>query len=191
MKIFLGIIFSIASSLAFCQNVKIDFKIENQNSITKYLDDKKVEYTLDDIAILRDIKVFGDYGKTERLVVPEAYFFNKDGFLLKNNNKGVGCGASIKNLSKILKSKYDVNETISTRLKDYKILGNNDVLTEQYDIYILINWAIFLDSNNETSFNWYKSLKSNKDLKIKVILINLDVQESWNLTEGQKKFLGV
>jgi len=55
----------------------------------------------------------------------------------------------------------------------------------------LINWAIFLDSNNETSFNWYKSLKSNKDLKIKVILINLDVQESWNLTEGQKKFLGV
>ena len=60
---FLGIIFSIASSLAFCQNVKIDFKIENQNSITKYLDDKKVEYTLDDIAILRDIKVFGDYGK--------------------------------------------------------------------------------------------------------------------------------
>ena len=191
MKIFLGIIFSIASSLAFCQNVKIDFKIENQNSITKYLDDKKVEYTLDDIAILRDIKVFGDYGKTERLVVPEAYFFNKDGFLLKNNNKGVGCGASIKNLSKILKSKYDINETISTRLKDYKILGNNDVLTEQYDIYILINWAIFLDSNNETSFNWYKSLKSNKDLKIKVILINLDVQESWNLTEGQKKFLGV
>ena len=172
-------------------NVKIDFKIENQNSITKYLDEKKVEYTLDDIAILRDIKVFGDYGKTERLVVPEAYFFNKDGFLLKNNNKGVGCGASIKNLSKILKSKYDVNETISTRLKDYKILGNNDVLTEQYDIYILINWAIFLDSNNETSFNWYKSLKSNKDLKIKVILINLDVQESWNLTEGQKKFLGV
>lgn len=191
MKFFLGIIFSIASSLAFCQNVKIDFKIENQNSITKYLDEKKVEYTLDDIAILRDIKVFGDYGKTERLVVPEAYFFNKDGFLLKNNNKGVGCGASIKNLSKILKSKYDVNETISTRLKDYKILGNNDVLTEQYDIYILINWAIFLDSNNETSFNWYKSLKSNKDLKIKVILINLDVQESWNLTEGQKKFLGV
>ena len=191
MKFFLGIIFSIASSLAFSQNVKIDFKIENQNSITKYLDDKKVEYTLDDIAILRDIKVFGDYGKTERLVVPEAYFFNKDGFLLKNNNKGVGCGASIKNLSKILKSKYDVNETISTRLKDYKILGNNDVLTEQYDIYILINWAIFLDSNNETSFNWYKSLKSNKDLKIKVILINLDVQESWNLTEGQKKFLGV
>ncbi len=191
MKIFLGIIFSIASSLAFCQNVKIDFKIENLNSITKYLDEKKVEYTLDDIAILRDIKVFGDYGKTERLVVPEAYFFNKDGFLLKNNNKGVGCGASIKNLSKILKSKYDVNETISTRLKDYKILGNNDVLTEQYDIYILINWAIFLDSNNETSFNWYKSLKSNKDLKIKVILINLDVQESWNLTEGQKKFLGV
>ena len=191
MKIFLGIIFSIASSLAFCQNVKIDFKIENQNSITKYLDEKKVEYTLDDIAILRDIKVFGDYGKTERLVVPEAYFFNKDGFLLKNNNKGVGCGASIKNLSKILKSKYDVNETISTRLRDYKILGNNDVLTEQYDIYILINWAIFLDSNNETSFNWYKSLKSNKDLKIKVILINLDVQESWNLTEGQKKFLGV
>lgn len=191
MKFFLGILFSLISSIAICQNVTIEFKIESQNSIIEYLDNKRVEYSLDDIAILKDIKVFGDYGKTERLVVPEAYFFNRDGFLLKNNNKGISCGASIKNLSKILKSKYDSNQTITAWLSDYIILGDKETLFKEYDIYILINWAIFLDSNNEVSFNWYKSLKSNKDLKIKVILINLDVQESWNLTEGQKKFLGV
>jgi hypothetical protein len=71
------------------------------------------------------------------------------------------------------------------------MLGNTASSTDVYDIYVLINWAIFLDSNNETSFNWYTSLKNNKELKIKVILINLDVQEIWNLTDGQKEFLGV
>ncbi|WP_291113737.1 hypothetical protein [Flavobacterium sp. UBA6135] len=191
MKFFLATIVSFFSSIAICQKVDIEFKIENQNSLIEYLDKKKVDYTLDDVAILKDIKVFGDYGKTERLVVPEAYFFNKEGFLIKNKKKGISCGATIKDLSKILKSKYDSNQKITTWMNDFKILGKNDLLSEDYDIYILINWAIFLDSNNEISFNWYKSLKSNKDLKIKVILINLDVQESWNLTEGQKIFLGV
>ena len=71
------------------------------------------------------------------------------------------------------------------------MLGTTDISSDDYDIYVLINWAIFLDSNNETSFNWYTSLKNNKELKIKVLLINLDVQETWQLTDKQKEFLGV
>ena len=46
MKFFLGIIFSIASSLAFCQNVKIDFKIELSDSngdIIIGLNDNEIE----------------------------------------------------------------------------------------------------------------------------------------------------
>ena len=35
------------------------------------------------------------------------------------------------------------------------------------------------------------SLKEKKDVKIKVLLVNLDVQESWNLTEAQKQYLGI
>ena len=191
MKIFIGVIFCLISTLTFSQKVAINFKIENEKSFVDYLHEKKLEYTLDDIAILKDIKVFSDYSKTERLVVPEAYFFNKEGFLLKNKNRGVGCGANIKNISKILKSKNDTNQQIKNWLKDYQILGTTDSLSDEYDIYVLINWAIFLDSNNATSFNWYSSLKNNKELKIKVILINLDVQEIWKLTDGQKEFLGV
>lgn len=191
MKIFIGVIFCLISTLTFSQKIAINFKIENEKSIVDYLDEKKLVYNLEDIAILKDIKVFSDYGNTERLVVPEAYFFNKEGFLLKNKNKGVGCGASIKNITKIIKSKFDTNQQIKNWLKDYQILGTTDVSSDEYDICVLINWAIFLDSNNETSFKWYTSLKNNKELKIKVILINLDVQEIWNLTDGQKEFLGV
>ena len=87
MKIFIGVFFCLISTLTFSQKIAINFKIENEKSIVDYLDEKKLVYNLEDIAILKDIKVFSDYGKTERLVVPEAYFFNKEGFLLKNKNK--------------------------------------------------------------------------------------------------------
>ena len=51
---------------------------------------------LDDIAILKDTKVFRDYGKTDKLVVPEVCFFNKDGFLLENENTELNLALPLK-----------------------------------------------------------------------------------------------
>ncbi len=191
MKFFLSILFCLFSSLVICQKVEITFKSVNQDSLFNYLNKNQISYDLDDLAILKDIKVFSNYSATERLAVPEAYFFNKDGFLLKNKNKGISCGATIKDLTKIMKSKIDINQQLSTWFEELTFLGTQPSLEETYDICVLINWAIFLDSNNQTSFNWYQSLKENKVLKVKVVLVNLDVQESWNLTKGQKQFLGI
>jgi hypothetical protein len=191
MKFLFSLLFVLFSSLAVCQKVEITFKSVNQDSIFNYLAKYKISYDLDDLAILKNIKVFSNYSVTERLAVPEAYFFNTDGFLLKNKNKGVSCGATVKDLSKIIKSKIDSNQRLSNWFDELTFLGNETFLSEKYDLYILINWALFLDSYNETSFNWYRSLKEKKDLKIKVILVNLDVQESWDLTEGQKQYLGI
>lgn len=191
MKFFLSILFCLFSSLVICQKVEITFKSVNQDSLFNYLNKNQISYDLDDLAILKDIKVFSNYSATERLAVPEAYFFNKDGFLLKNKNKGISCGATIKDLTKIMKSKIDINQQLSTWFEELTFLGTQSSLEETYDICVLINWAIFLDSNNQTSFNWYQSLKENKVLKVKVVLVNLDVQESWNLTKGQKQFLGI
>lgn len=191
MKFFLSILFCLFSSLVICQKVEITFKSVNQDSLFNYLNKNQISYDLDNLAILKDIKVFSNYSATERLAVPEAYFFNKDGFLLKNKNKGISCGATIKDLTKIMKSKIDINQQLSTWFEELTFLGTQPSLEETYDIYVLINWAIFLDSNNQTSFNWYQSLKENKVLKVKVVLVNLDVQESWNLTKGQKQFLGI
>ena len=191
MKFFLSILFCLFSSLVICQKVEITFKSVNQDSLFNYLNKNQISYDLDDLAILKDIKVFSNYSATERLAVPGAYFFNKDGFLLKNKNKGISCGATIKDLTKIMKSKIDINQQLSTWFEELTFLGTQPSLEETYDICVLINWAIFLDSNNQTSFNWYQSLKENKVLKVKVVLVNLDVQESWNLTKGQKQFLGI
>lgn len=191
MKFLFSLLFVLSSSFAFCQKVDITFKSINQDSILTYLAKHQVLYEMDDLAILKNIKVFANYSETERLAVPEAYFFNTDGFLLKNKNEGVRCGATIKDLSKIMKSKIDSNQPLSNWLDELTFLGTETFLSETYDLYVFINWALFLDSYNETSFNWYRSLKEKKELKIKVILVNLDVQESWHLTEGQKQFLGI
>jgi hypothetical protein len=191
MKFLFSLLLVLFSSLAVCQNVEITFKSVNQDSIFNYLAKNNISYNLDDLAILKNIKVLSNYSESERLVVPEAYFFNKDGFLIKNKNKGVSCGATIKDLSKIMKSKIDSSQVLFKWFDELTFLGNQTFLSEKYDLYILINWALFLDSYNETSFNWYHSLKEKKDVKIKVLLVNLDVQESWNLTEAQKQYLGI
>lgn len=191
MKFYLSLLFCFFCSLVLCQKVDITFKSVNQDSLINYLNKNQISYDLDDLAILKDIKVFGNYSATQRLAVPDAYFFNTDGFLLKNKNKGISCGANIKDLSKIMKSKIDSNQPLSNWLDELTFLGTETFLSETYDLYVFINWALFLDSNNETSFNWYRSLKEKKELKIKVILVNLDVQETWHLTEGQKQFLGI
>ena len=167
MKFLFSLLLVLFSSLAVCQNVEITFKSVNQDSIFNYLAKNNISYNLDDLAILKNIKVLSNYSESERLVVPEAYFFNKDGFLIKNKNKGVSCGATIKDLSKIMKSKIDSSQVLFKWFDELTFLGNQTFLSEKYDLYILINWALFLDSYNETSFNWYRSLKGKKDLKIK------------------------
>ena len=86
MKFLFSLLFVLFSSLAVCQKVEITFKSVNQDSIFNYLAKYKISYDLDDLAILKNIKVFSNYSVTERLAVPEAYFFNTDGFLLKNKN---------------------------------------------------------------------------------------------------------
>lgn len=191
MKYFLTIsiiLFSVNSF--FCQKNEIKFKLETENSLIEYLNRNDVLYSLEEIATLKDIQAFSKYSKEEKLVVPEAFFFNKDGYLIKNSSKSINCGSSVKHLKKLSSAKYNVNEKFTDWINEFTFLDKK-VDSENYDLYILINWAIFLDDYNEVSFNWYKSIKEKKELKIKVILVNLDVQENWNLNENQKEYLGI
>ena len=189
-QILIFLIFILYAGFSYSQNNQIKFKLENKNSLIEYLDANQVSYSFEEIATLKDIRIFSEYSKTKKLAVPEAFFFNKDGFLIENNSKAISCGSSVKHLKKLASAKYNANEKFSDWVEKLTILDKKDDL-ENYDLYILINWAIFLDANNEVSFNWFKSIKDKTELKIKVILVNLDVQENWNLTEGQKEYLGI
>jgi hypothetical protein len=188
-KLLILIFFSIQS---FSQKkVEVNFQIENDSSIVKYLVEKKVDFINNQIATLKTFNGFVRFNNEGKLVIPEAYFYNSKGELINNKGKGVNCGSEIKELEKISKMKSYPNNTFNDFLKDVDIIENEKNVENSFDLYIVITWGKFLNSESETSLNWFSNIRKVKEMKIKILLLNLDLQEKWNLTDDQKKALGI
>lgn len=190
----------ITISCTITRNASIEFKEENTVTLTEFLDAKETDYEKEDVAVLKDFRTFISYNDSSKLVAPEAYFFNKEGYRVVNNFKGTRCALVISNIDKINSAPIEEKkEHISDWIKDFSFLSDNSTHTnpdDDYDVYVILSWAKFADhiakgSINETTLRWYKSLKENPDLKIKTILLNIDVQESWALTDEHKEAIGM
>lgn len=159
-------------------------------TLSNYLIDNEVKLEENDLYTIKDFNSFVYLNNNDKLQVPEILFFNSNGYLVKNRFNDNECSQVINEIEKINSLKFNKNETINEWLKYISPLHQD--LTEKNNIYIIINWAKFVDKFNEQSFEWYKQLKkSNSNLKINCILLNLDIQEKWNLTEQQKKVLNI
>lgn len=173
-------------------NAQITFKRESKESMVKYLEDKGVQFDAEDIATLHDLNVFKQYYTNQMLSVPEAYFFNKDGYRVSKELRGDSCGQSIKNAKKINKIAFDDKQIFWDWIKTYSFPFMKENDSTNYDAYVIITWAVFAHTNsNETAFKWYKSLKENKDMKVKVLLLNIDVQTDWQISDENAKILGL
>lgn len=199
-KIAAALFVFLTTSCTITRNVSLDFKEENKGSLISFLDAKEADHEEEDVAILKDFRTFIAYNDNKKLVAPEAYFFNKDGYRVVNNFKGTSCGLVINNIQEVNNAPVEESkEHISNWLKDFAFLSDSSHHTnteDDYDVYVVISWAKFADhiakgSINETTLSWYKSLKENTDLKIKTILLNLDVQESWALSDEHKEAIGM
>jgi hypothetical protein len=172
------------------KNISINFNIENIESLNKYLIENKVTIEENDLFSIKSFNSFAYLNNDDKLQVPEILFFNSNGFLVKNRFNDNECSQVINEIEKIDSLKFNKNITINDWLEHISPL-NNDT-TENGSIYIIINWAKFVDKFNEQSFEWYKELKNqDSNLKVNCILLNLDIQEKWNLTEKQKKALNI
>jgi hypothetical protein len=175
--------------------VELTFQKQTKSSLENYLNAKEVNYTLSDIAVLKDVRTFAEYGSTDRLSIAEAYFFNKQGYRVNDNFRGTSCGMVINNLDKINSApSSEKKEHISDWISKYEFLeSTGDITPAGYDAYVIITWGRFVEnikgSPNATAFNWYKSVKQNQDMKIKVIFLNLDIQDNWQITDAQYKAL--
>ena len=187
-SILLSLSFILSSICSFGQLPS--FTKQSKETIILFLNDNKVPVDIKDLVTLKDVNVFSYYNSTEKLTVPEAYFFNKDGYRVKNFN-GTSCGNEITGLKKINKKSFDKDDSIKDWVKNFTFFKQDgeDLLNSGYDFFIVINWATFLPTENEVSFNWYKTLKEQKEYKIKIFLSNLDIQKDWELTQAQKDAL--
>lgn len=188
IKIFLSLIFITFLSTSYSQETQ--FARENQKSLESYLVENNVSYKIDDIAVLKDINSFSYYNHYDKLVVPEVYYFNRDGYRIKSNVNLDACGQELSNIDKINKRSFDKKDNLRAWMEHFKFIDSNeDIFSSSYDAFIVINWAKFLPKMNEVSFNWYNSTKKLNNPKIRVILLNLDIQDSWELNQAQKDAL--
>jgi len=188
---FITLLFFVSSFCFAQKQIEINFQTENDSTLIQYLKENKVKFSNNQIATLTGIGTFAEYSREGKLVVPEAYFYNSKGQLIKNRGKGTYCGAEIKKIEKISKMKSDPNQILQGFLKDIVIIDKSEFIEERVDVYIVIPWAKFLSEESQTSLNWFSSLIKQDKLKIKFLLLNLDIQESWKLTNDQKKYLGI
>jgi len=63
--------------------------------------------------------------------------------------------------------------------------ANEDIIKDP-DFTIVVTWAKFLGKYNYRLFNLSEALNLNKTARIRLIWLNIDMQESWKLTPEQK-----
>ncbi len=194
MKFILIFLVTFTSLLASAQKKRdIEFKIEDDASLIQYLNERKIDYSIDQLATLLNTKAFNTYAQAGRLKVPDAYFFNSKGERIVKTAKGTSCGVEIKKLAKIAKSKSDATDLLLDFLKNVSVLDHSDFSSGDADVYVIITWGKVLAEDSETSLSWFSHLKKIEDdgVKVKVLLLNIDVQRKWNLSDAQKKHLGI
>ncbi|SFN89511.1 hypothetical protein SAMN05421741_11329 [Paenimyroides ummariense] len=98
------------------------------------------------------------------------------------------CGSLIRTLDEKL-FKISEEQTLETFIERLAFIEENKDL-KSHEFTIFITWAGFAAKNsNKESFGNYSYIKQNYGSNIKVFLLNLDINESWNWTKEQKELL--
>ncbi|WP_100075590.1 hypothetical protein [Chryseobacterium camelliae] len=194
MKFYIHLLFFLLFSFwgSAQKKIQINFALQDEASLKTYLSSKKTDFSDADLYILKDFKSFAYFNNNDKLQVPEILFFNNQGYLVKNRFNNNECTEVISDIEKVNRYKSDKKVTLQDWLQFISPLKNPQPGIDHNKITVVINWAIFTDQYNEQSFEWYKKIRAlSLSTKINCILLNLDVQQKWNLTEKQKAALHI
>ncbi|AWI24630.1 hypothetical protein [Flavobacterium pallidum] len=192
-KLILLCLLAISNSGNAQQSVAVTFTLQDVASLERYLSEQGVAFRATDLVTLKNFNAFANYNKQDKLSVPEIYFFNREGFMVRNRFNKNECTEVIGDIDKINAMKAIRTEKLSAWLSQIAVSEGNDTQTSP-DCTIIIDWAVFAGKEmNAQAFEWYREINKQKanGRKIKCYLLNLDLQQSWNLTDNQKKALGI
>lgn len=113
-------------------------------------------------------------------VLPKAYLFNSQNQLIKVLD-------TPKDLDTIYLLEADVNSSLSYRSLEKlysEVIDSVKGISFSKEPKIVLTWSVYAgDLNKDYAFAWLKKLNTVKNQKIKVYLLNCDLQDTWDLLD--------
>jgi len=171
------------------------FKFENDKAIEDYVETYALDFDDEDLFIFNDFEAFLKFNNEGYLLGPIVHVFNDEGLYLESIepyevDKKLSNFKKIKN--KPSKKAIHVDHWFNN-LVNYKT-QEAIVKKGEADYYFVLNWAIFFkkpDSIKALS-KWYKVLKrqqTDRGENIQIVLLNMDFQDSWNMSAEKREHL--
>jgi hypothetical protein len=165
-------------------------KIETPESILKFAN----KYNQD----LKQIYIFKDTASYFRSMRDTSFkknilsvlFFNQDGYFIdyrKNGQCQWSGGAFLQNYSRDSIYPIDSNFQLRSLITNIiPIMPDKELQDPKvYDLTIIEIWANFIGKYNERLFCVSDVAKNRQDLKLRTILLNMDMLKEWNLNKDQ------
>lgn len=160
--------------------------IENQESITK----KALKFGLDTTNIISVTSKDFPY-VLKSTSIPNAAIYDSKGKYIEYRQTDTSCNAGLFEFIPKLNVSGTYNKPDSsslaeewTKFRDLK--GNEMNLPNNADFYLLIYWNVWTGKLNKDHVKiWEDLARENKKCKIKVIKVNLDIQEYWEPKEKE------
>lgn len=161
-------------------------EIENRESITK----KALKFGLDTTNIVSVTSKDFPY-VLKSTSIPNAAIYDSNGKYIEYRQTDTSCNAGLFDFIPKLNVSGTYNKPDSsglaeewTKFRDLK--GNEMNLPNNADFYLLIYWNVWTGKLNKDHVKiWEDLARDNKNCKIKVIKVNLDIQEYWEPKEKE------
>ena len=167
-----------------------DPKIETRESIMKFSNKFNLDSNL--VYIFKDTTSYFHYMRDSvfKKNAIGTLFFNRMGSMV-DNSKRKNCqwsGCAFLNQFKkdslyFTDSAFQLNELLQ---KIIPVKENESVgFSEENDLTVISIWAKFVGKYNERLFCISEIAANRKDLKVKIIYLNIDMLKEWNLKKSQ------
>jgi hypothetical protein len=117
---------------------------------------------------------------------PRDIIFNRNGQLIIPEDTSFCAGKAMTFALKLdTNGEYKVNPktTLSDIRKNVTVLGNKvSFEASDFDFTMVIFWANFLGVGNKNIFKIMEEMTAKSQLKLNFILVNMDIEKSWNMT---------
>lgn len=164
-----------------------DPDVENEKSIVK----KALKYGLDTTNIVT-VNSHDFPSALTQQGIPDGAIYDKDGNYIEYRQTDTSCNAGLFQFIPDLNTANQYNKpdssNLSQQLMKFRDLKGNSIRNvESADFYLLLYWTVWTGKLNKDHVKvWEDLAKSNKNCKIKVIKVNLDIQEYWDEQEREK-----